>query len=56
MHTPEQIAILASELGNCPSVGGKVQVPEKLANRIVAALREFERDRREFVVIPRMTE
>jgi len=54
MHTPEQIAILASELEGCQSVGGEVYVPTKLANRIVAALREFERERREWVQIERM--
>lgn len=54
MPTPEQIAVLASELEGCGSIGGRVQVPEKLANRILAALREFERERREWVSVERM--
>lgn len=54
MHTPSQIAILASELEGCQSVGGEVYVPTKLANRVLAALREFEQDKREWVTVERM--
>lgn len=52
--TAEQIAILISELEGCPSVGGEVYVRTKLANRILAALREFEQDKREWVTVERM--
>lgn len=54
--TAEQIAILVSELEGCQSVGGEVYVPTKLANRVLAALREFEQDKREWVTVERMTE
>lgn len=54
MPTAEQITILASELEGCPSVGGEVYVPTTLANRVLAALREFEQDKREWVTVERM--
>jgi hypothetical protein len=53
MPTPEQIAILASELEACRTVG-EYNLPIKLANRILVALREFERERREWVSVERM--
>lgn len=56
MPTPEKIAILASKLEACETGVGEVHVPTRLASRILVALREFERERREWVKVERMDE
>lgn len=53
--TAEQIAQLAEELNRTPRLyADSHEISEALLTRTIAALAEYERDRREFVAIPRM--
>lgn len=52
--TASGFAQLARKLERCPVVDGVRQVPDKLAERAMSALRQAEADERDTVIIPHL--